>query len=97
MEKYIHSRRNRVQAKRRDVIESAIATVEAVAEGRIDPYEGWQKVCGIFQNNAGLRLLELKPFVQIEGIHPNSTLSVTEELRDTIRRNAVQFLAGRRC
>ncbi len=47
MEKYIHSRKNRVQAKRRDVIESAIATVEAVAEGRIDPYEGWQKVCGI--------------------------------------------------
>ncbi len=30
-------------------------------------------MCGIFQNNAGLGLLELKPFVQIEGIHPNST------------------------
>ena len=97
MEKNIHSRKHRVESKRREVIESAIANVEAVAEGRIDPYEGWQKVCGIFQNNAGLGLLELKPFVQIEGIHPNSTLSVTEELRDTIRRNAARFLAGRRC
>ncbi len=95
MEKYIHSRKKRVEAKRRDAIESAIATIEAVAERRIDAYEGWQKVCGIFQNNAGLGLPELKPFVQIEGIHPNSTLSVTEELRDTIWRNAVQFLAAR--
>lgn len=83
-----------MEAKRRDVIASATATIEAIAERRVDAYEGWQKVCGIFQSNAGLGLPELKQFVEIEGVHPNSSLSVTEELRDTIRRNAVQFLAA---
>src|SRR6185312_13650054 len=48
------------------------------------------QVCGIFQNNAGLH--ELKVFVRIEGIDPNSSLSVTEQLRNTIRK-AAQFLA----
>jgi hypothetical protein len=37
---------------------------------------------------------ELKDFVDIEGIHPNSTLSVTEELRDALRRKAMHFLAA---
>jgi hypothetical protein len=95
MEKDIHNRKQRLEAKRRNAIDSAIATIEAVAERRIDAYEGWQKVCGIFQNNAGLGLPELKQFVEIEGVHPNSTLSVTNELRDTIWRNAVKFLAAR--
>lgn len=83
-----------MEAKRRDVIASAAATIEAIAERRVDAYEGWQRVCGIFQSNAGLGLPELKQFVQIEGVHPNSSLSVNEELRDTIRRNAEQFLAA---
>lgn len=95
MEKEIHNRKGRVAAKRQDAIESAVAAIEAIAERRVDAYEGWQKVCGIFQSNAGLGLPELKPFVQIEGIHPNSSLSVTAELRDTIWRNAVRFLAAR--
>jgi hypothetical protein len=94
MEKEIHNRKHRVAAKRRNVVASAIAAIEAVAERRIDAYEGWQKVCGIFQSNAGLGLPELKPFMEIEGVHPNSTLSVTEELRETIWRNAVRFLAA---
>ena len=90
----IHNRKKRMEAKRRDVIASATATIEASAERRVDAYEGWQRVCGIFQSNAGLGLPELKQFVQIEGVHPNSSLSVTEELRDTIRHNAEQFLAA---
>jgi hypothetical protein len=49
------------------------------------------------QNNSGLGLLELKQFMQIDGVNPNSTLSVTRELRDTICRNAVEFLATDRC
>lgn len=83
-----------MDAKRRDVIASATATIEAIAERRVDVYKGWQRVCGIFQTNAGLGLPELKQFVQIEGVTPNSSLSVTEELRDSIRRNAAQFLAA---
>jgi hypothetical protein len=83
-EKDIHNRKQRLEAKRRNAIDSPIATIEAVAERRIDAYEGWKRVCGIFQNNAGLGLPELKQFVEIEGVHPNSTLSVTNELRDTI-------------
>jgi hypothetical protein len=92
---YIHNRTKRVETKRQEVIAAAIVTIKAIAERRIDPYEGWQKVCGIFQSNAGLGLPELKEFAQIEGVHPNSTLSVTEELRNSIWQNAVQFLAGR--
>ena len=95
MEKTIHNRKKRVQAKRQGVVESATAIIEAIAKRRIDAYEGWQQVSGIFQKNAGLGFPELKGFVDIEGIHPNSTLSVTEELRDAIRRKAMHFLAAR--
>ena len=97
MERQIHNRKKRIEAKRQDVIAAATATIEAIAERRIDAYEGWQQVCGIFQSNAGLGLPELKQFVvvEIEGVHPNSTLSVTKELRDTIWQNAVRFLVAR--
>jgi hypothetical protein len=91
MEKEIHNRKQRLAAKRWNLMESAIVTIKAVVE-RIDPYEGWQQVCGMFQSNVGLGLPELKQFLQIEGVNPNSTLSVTDELRDIIWRNAVQFL-----
>lgn len=90
----IHNRKKRFAAKRRDVIAAATITIEAIAEHRIDAYEGWQRVCGIFQSNAGLGLLELKPFVEIGGVHPNSSLSVTKELRDTIWQKAVWFLSA---
>jgi hypothetical protein len=58
MEKTIHNRRKRVQAKRQDVVESATAIIEAIAKRRIDAYEGWQQVSGMFQKNAGLGLPE---------------------------------------
>jgi hypothetical protein len=95
MEHQCHNRKQRIAAKRRSVIESAIATIEAVADRRIDPFEGWQQVCGIFQANAGLGLPELKLFVQIEGVDANSTVSVTQELRETIWQRAMRFLATR--
>ena len=94
MEKEIHNRKQRIATRRQTVIQSAVAMIEAIAEHRVDAYEVWQRVCGIFQANAGLGLPELKPFVQIEGIDSNSSLSVTAELRDTIWRNAVRFLAS---
>jgi hypothetical protein len=93
MDEHSHSRRQRTRVKRQKAMESATALIRAICEGRVDAYEGWQQVCGIFQNNAGLGLPELKVFVRIEGIDPNSSLSVTEELRNTIMRKAAQFLA----
>ena len=95
MQNLIHSRKKRLQAKRQDVARSATAIIEAIADQRIDAYEGWQQVSGIFQANAGMGLPELKEFVQLEGIHPNSTISVSEELRETIRRKAVLFTSTR--
>jgi hypothetical protein len=74
----IHNRKKRFQARRQSAVESATAIIKAIAERRIDAYEGWQQVSGIFQSNAGLRLPELKRFVEIEGVHPNSTLSASE-------------------
>lgn len=95
MQKNIHNRKKRLQAERQTVVDSATAIIEAIAERRIDAYEGWQQVSGIFQRNAGRGLPELKVFVQVNGVHPNSTLSVNEELRDAIRQNAVRFLSTR--
>jgi len=94
MDEYIHSRKRRNQVKRQNAIDSAIAIIRAISENRIDAYEGWQQVCGIFQNNSGLGLPELRAFVRIEGIHPTSSLSVTDELRNKIKQNAIRFLAG---
>ena len=95
MQNAIHNRKARLHAKRQEIVESATAIIEAIAERRVDAYEGWQRVSGIFQGNAGLGLLELKDFVQIEGVHPNSTLAVSEELRNAIWRSAVRFLSTR--
>jgi len=80
MQDVIHNRKNRLNAKRQDVERSATAIIEAIAHRKIDAYQGWQQVSGIFQANAGRGLPELKEFLQIEGIHPNSTLSISEEL-----------------
>jgi hypothetical protein len=93
MQKAIHNRKTRIEAKRKEIVESATAIIEAIAERRVDAYEGWQRVSGIFQRNAGLGLPELKDFVQIEGVHPNSTLTVSEELRNAIWQSAVHFLS----
>jgi hypothetical protein len=95
MKNDIHNRKQRMEAKRQDAIASATNTIAAIAEQRMDAYEGWLKVHGIFQSNAGFGLPELKQFVQIDGIDPNGTLSVTQELHDTIRRKATEFLAAR--
>ena len=91
----MHNRKKRLSAKRQDVIASATAIIEAIAERKIDAYEGWQQVSGIFQKNAGLGLPELRDFIHLEGAQANDSLSVTEQLRDTIRQNAVRFLSVR--
>jgi hypothetical protein len=95
MRNLIHSRKKRLQAKRQDLARSATAIIEAIADQSIDAYEGWQQVSGIFQADAGLDLPDLKEFTQLEGIDPNSTISVSEELRETIRRKAVFFVSPR--
>jgi branched-subunit amino acid aminotransferase/4-amino-4-deoxychorismate lyase len=96
MQQSMHNRKQRIEARRQSVIDRATAIIKGVAERRIDEYEGWQQVCAIFQSNAGLELPEVKQFVRIEGVDPNSTVSVTQELRRLIFDNAVQFLAQRR-
>jgi hypothetical protein len=58
---------NRPSAK---TLLSGTAIIEAIADQRIDAYEAWQQVSGIFQANVGMGLPELKEFVQLEGIHP---------------------------
>jgi hypothetical protein len=95
MKTQIHNRKLRMEAKKQDALLAAGLVMEGIADGRTEPYEGWQRVCGIFHANAGLQMDELRAFVYIPGVNAYSTLSVTDELRATIRRNANDYLAGR--
>ena len=70
MEKEIHNRKQRIATKRQTVIQSAVAVIEAIAEHRVDAYEGWQRVCGIFQANAGLGLLNSNPLCKSKELIP---------------------------
>jgi hypothetical protein len=55
MGKHNQSRKKRIETKRRNAIAAATATIEAIAERQVDAYEGWQRVCGIFQKQRGAR------------------------------------------
>jgi len=69
--------------------------MKRIAEGSLDPCEGYLQICGVFQREAHLQLPELRSFVRIEGIDPNSSVSVTPELRDAIVRRAKEFLSAK--
>lgn len=79
--------------KRATAIADATVIIQAIADRRIDPYEGWQQVCGIFQSSSGLGLPELKLFVRVENADANSSMAVTDEFREKIWSNALNFLA----
>jgi hypothetical protein len=70
------------------------AVDEANRERTLDPWEGYQQICGIFQRDAHLQMPELRACVRIEGIDPNWWVSVTPELRDAIIQRAEAFLRG---
>ena len=67
--------------------------MQRIVEGRLDPWEGYQQIVGIFQGHAHLQMPELRSFVRIEDVEPNGCVSVTPELRNTIFRRAEAFLA----
>ena len=66
--------------------------MKRIVERTLDPWEGYQQICGIFQRDAHLQMPELRAFVRIEGIDPNWSVSVTSELRDAIIQHAEAFL-----
>jgi len=66
--------------------------MQRIVERTLDPYEGYQQICGVFQGHAHLQIPELRAFVRIDGIDPNWSLSVTPELRDVIIQRAEAFL-----
>ncbi len=91
----IHSRKKRFSQQKAEAVAAAKGLMKRIVERTIDPYEGYLQVCGIFQRHAHLQLPELRSFVRIDGIDPNSSVSVTPELRDTIVRRAEEFLGKR--
>ena len=66
--------------------------MKRIVERTLDPWEGYQQICGIFQRDAHLQMPELRAFVRIESIDPNWSVSVTPELRDAIIQRADAFL-----
>lgn len=91
----IHNRKQRLSKKKADAIASAEQLMKRVEHGSLDPWEGYLQICGIFQRYAHLQLPELRSFVRIEGIDPNSSVSVTPELREAIVRRARAFLSAK--
>jgi hypothetical protein len=90
----IHSRGRRFAEQRAHAMTAANQLMKQIVERTLDPYEGYLQICGIFQGHAHLQMPELRAFVQIDGIDPNSCVSVTPELRDTIFQRAGEFLRG---
>ncbi len=90
----IHSRKKRFAQQRADAVTDAKLLMKRIVERTIDPYEGYLQICGIFQRHAHLQLPELRDFVRIEGIDPNSSAPVTSELRHTIVQRSEAFLAA---
>jgi hypothetical protein len=90
----IHNRKKRFAQQRADAMTAAKQLMERIVERTLDPWEGYQQICGIFQRDAHLQMPELRAFVRIEGIDPNWSVSVTPELRDAIIQHAEAFLRG---
>lgn len=88
----IRSRKKRFAQQRADAMTAAKQLMKRIAARSLDPYEGYQQICGIFQRHAHLQMPELRAFVRIAGIDPNGSVSVTPELRDTIIQRAEAFL-----
>lgn len=62
-----------------------------IAEGHVDPYEGYRAVYGIYFGTSGL-IEELKPLFQIPGIYPDGAIQVDDEFRVTARTAAIDWL-----
>jgi hypothetical protein len=90
----IHSRKKRFAQQRTDAMIVAKQLMKRIVERTLDPYEGYQQICGVFQGNAHLQMPDLRAFVRIDGIDPNGPVSVTPELRDAIVQRAEAFLRG---
>jgi hypothetical protein len=88
----IHSRKKRFAQQRSDAMTVVKQLMQRIVERTLDPYEGYQQICGVFQGHAHLQIPELRAFVRIDGIDPNWSLSVTPELRDVIIQRAEAFL-----
>ena len=90
----IHNRKKRFAQQRADGMTAAKQLMKRIVERTLDPWEGYQQICGIFQRDAHLQMPELRAFVRIESIDPNWSVSVTPELRDAIIQRAEAFLRG---
>ena len=79
--------------RRADAVEQARRVLHEIANGSLDPYEGYRRVYGIYVGTSGLAE-ELKPFFRLPGIEPDGFLHVNEDFRIRIRRLAGEWLRG---
>jgi hypothetical protein len=88
----IHNRKARIAAYRAASIATARSILEEIADGTLDPYEGYRRVYGLYVNSSGL-LDELKPLFRLPGIEPDGSLHVDDEFRNTVRTEALHWLS----
>ena len=78
----IHNRKARVAARRSASKTQAEAILQEIATGRIDPWEGYRQVYGVYVASSGL-LEELKPLFQLPGIVPDGCMTIDDRVRET--------------
>lgn len=70
----------------------ARSVIRAIADGSLDPYEGYRQVYGIYLGTSGAAE-GLKPLFRLPGIEPDGFIHVNEEFRQRVISAAVNWLA----
>jgi hypothetical protein len=86
-----HSRRSRVAAKRVRTLMLAREILQAIVDGSLDDWEGYRRLYALYTETSG-QVHELRPLFQVPSIEPDSSVKVTQALRDEIRRVSSRWL-----
>ena len=77
--------------RRAEVRNRASTLLKSLSEGRIDTYEGYRQLYGLWCSNT-TAVQELRPLFRIPGVEPDGRLNVTDEFRKQVRSLATEIL-----
>lgn len=84
------SPKRKTQIRRQAHRQRARAILSSIADGTLDPYEGYRALYHLWcANNAAVP--ELRPLFRMPGIQPDGILSVTDEFRTEVRALAARI------
>jgi hypothetical protein len=91
MESMLHHPRRRSSQRRTQALAKARAVIRTIADGSLDPYEGYRQVYGIYLDTSGAAE-ELNPLFRLPGIVPDGSVRVDDEFRRTVISAAAHWL-----